>query len=410
DFFEPFRTNQCDLCGECLTHCPVMSFSPEEGKKEMQKLVEGKPTSLLTNCWSCFTCNLFCKHGCNPTSLILQRWNEQYKKEGLRVRGRYFMTFYPNYPNFRSYALERMSQEECVILEKWKSLEPLRGDMLTYPGCNIILTPTLVQSKLFTDLDIRGRLEYCCGETLFRTGYTNELRQVARRLNNWFNMLKPKHLLVLCTAGTNVFKNILPHFGLNYNFDSITPYIEWLWNRLKNGEIQITHQLDLKVTIQDSCYSKMFGDEYMDLPRKILQVIGCEIVELPYSRENMRCCGIASGFSVDSAYHMMKMRKATIENLNLAKNTGADVLCVYCSGCNQTYHNAKRLYFKRFGMEIYHLIELLQIAIGEKPRRLIRKTAKNMFWGILRNQLPVLYSKKTFKLPSIPEDPYKDAY
>jgi hypothetical protein len=59
-----------------------------------------------------------------------------------------------------------MTKQERDILEKWKSLEPLKGDTLTYPGCNVILTPTLVQSQLFENLDIRGRLEYCCGETL----------------------------------------------------------------------------------------------------------------------------------------------------------------------------------------------------------------------------------------------------
>ncbi|MFX0065115.1 MAG: (Fe-S)-binding protein [Candidatus Hermodarchaeota archaeon] len=410
DFFEPFRADQCVLCGECLVHCPVMSFTSETAKEEMQKLVEGKLTRVLADCQSCFTCNFYCPHNCNPTSLILQRWNEQYQKEGLRIRGKYFMTLYPNYPNFRTYALERMTQEEREIIEKWKSLEPLKGDTLTYPGCNVILTPTLVQSKLFDSLDIRGRLEYCCGETLFRTGYIDELKQVTQRLNKWFNVLKPKKLLVLCTAGTNVFKNILPHYGLTYKFESIISYVEWLWNRVKSGEIKITTPLNLKVTIQDSCYSKMFGDEYMDLPRQILQEIGCEIVELPYYRENMRCCGIAAGFSVNSAYHPLRMRKATISNLNLAKKTGADAFVVYCSGCNQTYHNAKRLYFKRFGMEIYHLIELLQLAIGEQPRRLVKKTARNMFWGIIRNQFPKVYSKKTFKLPPISEDPHKDAY
>jgi Fe-S oxidoreductase len=409
-FFGPFKFNECDVCGECLTYCPVMDLSLDMAKKEMQKLIQGNPTKIvLKRCQSCFTCNLYCEKGCNPTSLILQRWNEQYKQEGLKIRGRYFQTFYPNYPNFRSYTLERMTKEESKILEGWRSLEPLKGDTLTYPGCNVILTPTLVQSNLFADLDIRGRLEYCCGETLFRTGYFDELKQVAKRLDKWFNILKPKHLLVLCTAGTNVFRNVLPHYGFKYKFESITSYIEWLWNRFQKGEIEVRNSLDLKVTIQDSCYSKMFGDSYMDLPRKILKELGCEVSELPSSRENMRCCGIGAGFSVDSAYHNFKMRNATVMNLNDAKNTGADILCVYCSGCLQTYHVSKKLYFKRFGMDIYHLIELIQLAIGEEPRRLINRTASKMYWGITK-QMTKLWSRKTFYLPVIPVDPDQNAW
>ena len=410
DFFAAFKFDECDGCGECLTHCPIMDISLEKAKEGIQNLIAGNPTRILSDCQSCFTCNFYCEKKCNPTSLILQRWLEQYEREGLRIRGKYFMTLHPMYPNFRSYTLERMTNREQAILEKWRSLKPLEGNTLTYPGCNIILTPTLVQSSLFDGCDIRGRLEYCCGETLFRTGYTKELKQITKRLDKWFNILKPTNLLVLCTAGTNVFRNVLPNFGLKYQFEAITSYIEWLWNRLEAGEIRIKKQLELKVTIQDSCYSKMFGDEYMDLPRKILEKIGCEVVELPYNRENMKCCGIGAGFSVDSAYHPLRMRKATVQNLDSVKKTGVDILCVYCSGCNQQYHVTKKLYLKRFNMEIYHLIELLQLAIGEVPERMINRTASKMHRGITLKQFPKIWSRKRFTLPSIPEDPAKDAY
>ncbi|MFW9997617.1 MAG: (Fe-S)-binding protein [Candidatus Odinarchaeota archaeon] len=409
DFFDQFKKDRCDACGECLTNCPVMHLPLDKAKKEMQNLVVGNPSWVLSDCQSCFTCNFYCEKGCNPTSLILQRWEEQYEREGLKIRGKYYMTLYPNYPNFRTRVLERMMPEERAIIDKWKRLDPLEGDTLTYPGCNVIITPTLVQSSLFDSCDIRGRLEYCCGETLFRTGYFDALRQVVKRLDKWFTILEPEHLLVLCTAGTNVFKNVLPRYGLTYRFKSITPYTEWLWKRLQSGEITITNKLNMKVTIQDSCYAKMFGDDYIDIPRRILQEIGCEIVELPYNRENVRCCGIAAGFSVDSAYHAMKIRKATVKNLNDAKKTGADTLCVYCSGCLQMYHVGKKLYFNRFGMEIYHLIELLQLAIGEQPRRLIKRTSSKMFWGTMR-RLPELLSKKKFYLPPVPEDPEDNAY
>ena len=206
------------------------------------------------------------------------------------------------------------------------------------------------------------------------------------------------------------FKNVLPNYGLTYKFETIPPYIEWLWKKFESGEIVVTNPLNLKVTIQESCYGKMFGDDYMDLPRKILTKIGCEVIEMPATRENMKCCGVAAGFSVDAAYHTMKMRSATCDNLTMAKKTGAEVMCVYCSGCNQTYHIAKKLYFKRFGMEIFHLIELIQMSIGETPARLIGKTASNIFGGVIKNQVPKLYSKKTFKLTPVSEDPAEEGY
>jgi len=413
DFFSPFNEEACTLCGECFHNCPVMGLSIEESIEEMKKLIAGNETKrVLNECQSCHSCNFYCPENAHPAELILQRWNEKYKKEGLRIRGKYYMTLYPHYPNFRSYVMDHMPKKTQELVKAWADLSPLKGDTLTYPGCNIITFAELTQASFFKDLDIRGRLEYCCGETLFRTGYEDELFQVTKRLDKWFNILKPKNLLVLCTAGTNVFKNVLPQYGLTYKFDSIKSYIQYLWEKIETGKIQITNKLDMTVSIQDSCYSKMFGDDYMDLPRKILEAIGVKVIEIEACRENMRCCGIGGGFSMGSAYHTMKIRSATIRNVKEFNKAKVDAVCVYCAGCLATYSTAKKLYFGKF--KVYHIIELLQMAMGEKPmsNKEKKKRAKHFFWGIIKKQVPKLPSKKTFKIADLPEDPppYSEAY
>jgi len=413
-FFTAFNEDLCNGCGECFHKCPVMHLPLDVAVEEMKKLIAGEKTKkVLNECQSCFSCNLCCPENAHPASLILQRWNEQYKKEGLRKRGKHYMTLYPHYPNFRSYVMERLPQDTKELVYKWASLEPLKGDTLTYPGCNIITFAELTQTSFFKDLDIRGRLEYCCGETLFRTGYRDELFRVTKRLDKWFNILKPKKLLVLCTAGTNVFKNILPHYGLTYKFDEIKSYIQYLWEGIENGEIKIKNKLDMMVTIQDSCYSKMFGDAYMDLPRKILDAIGIKVIETESCREDMRCCGIGAGFSVDSAYQSFKIRSSALRNFKDFKKTKADAICVYCAGCLATFMGNKKLYFRK--LKVFHIIELLQMAIGEKPTltsKMKKKRGNNFFWGIIRKQVPKLLSKKTFRIAVIPEDPpkYKEAW
>jgi Fe-S oxidoreductase len=413
EFFSSFNQEACTKCGICFNKCPVMGLSMEDSVEEIRRLINGEKTRrVLKECQSCFSCNFYCPEDAHPASLILQRWNEMYKREGLKIRGKHYMTFYPYYPNFRSYVMDHMPKKTKELVKSWADLSPLKGDTLTYPGCNVITYAELTQASFFKDLDIRGRLEYCCGETLFRTGYTNELYQVTKRLDIWFNILKPKKLLVLCTAGTNVFKNVLPHYGLTYKFDSIKSYIQYLWEEIENGKIQITNKLDMTVSIQDSCYSKMFGDDYMDLPRKILETIGVKVIEIEACRENMRCCGIGGGFSLDSAYHTMKLRSATVRNIKEFKKAKVDAVCVYCAGCLATYTTAKKLYFGKF--KVYHIIELLQMAMGEKPmsNKEKKKRAKHFFWGIMKKQVPKLLSKKTFKIADLPETPpsYSEAY
>ena len=414
DFFSDFDEQACTRCGECFHQCPIMLLPIDLAKEEMQALIAGTKTKrVLSECQSCFSCNFYCPEDAHPAGLILRRWNQQYQEEGLKVRAKHYMTLYPYYPNFRSYVMERLPEKTKDLVKKWASLEPLKGDTLTYPGCNIITFAELTQASFFKDLDIRGRLEYCCGETLFRTGYRDELFQITKRLDNWFNTLKPKKLLVLCTAGTNVFKNVLPNYGLTYKFEEIKSYLQYLWEKIEKGEIKFTKKLKMTLSIQDSCYAKMFGDNYMDIPRKILNLAGAKVVETNSYGKNMRCCGIGAGFSVDSAYHSFKIRSSTIRNFRAFKKTKADAVCVYCAGCLATFGGNKKLYFKK--LRVYHIIELIQMAMGEKPsltEKSKKERGKHFFWGAIKHQLPNLYSRKTFQLEKISENPpdYKKAW
>ena len=157
----------------------------------------------------------------------------------------------------------------------------------------------------------------------------------------------------------------------------------------------------------------MFGDEYMDLPRKILALIGVKVIETDACRENVRCCGIGAGFSVDSSYHSFKIRSASVRNFKAFKKTKTDAVCVYCAGCLATFGAYKKLYFRK--IKTYHIIELLQMAMEEKPslsKKAKRKRAKHFFWGGVWKHVPKIPSKKTFKIAKIPENPpnYDEAW
>ena len=162
----------------------------------------------------------------------------------------------------------------------------------------------------------------------------------------------------------------------------------------------------MTVTIQDSCYSKMFGENYMDLPRKILERIGVKVIEIDACREDMRCCGIGAGFSVDSAYQPFKILVSALKNFKGFKKTKADAVCVYCAGCLATFTANKKISFKK--IKVFHIIELIQMAIGETPslsKKAKKKRGNHFFWGSMKKQVPMITSQKTFRIADIPEDP-----
>jgi len=390
DIFDGFHPEKCVLCGECLHRCPVMSLPIDLAKKEVKRLSGGEKTKYaLDKCTSCFACNFFCPEGANPAQRIIDIWHEKSAREGIPVRAKYFI---PDNPlNFRTYVLERMPADEKALVESWADETPC--EEVFYPGCNVITVPYITQTKLLEGLAIRGSLSLCCGETYYRTGQYEMVEKAAARLSAWAERLRIKKMIVPCTAGMNMLRNVLPRFGLNLDIE-IRHMLPWLLGRIESGEVKITTPLDLTVTIQESCYAKMFGEEFMDVPRRLLEKMGATVIEEELSRERALCCGIGGGFSHASSYHPRDITKATIRSLRQASKTGARAIAVYCAGCLQMLSVGQIVYPNR--LPVYHLLELLQIATGEEPARHNKKRARLMFKGVARHQMPKALSRKRF--------------
>ena len=386
----PFDAEACVQCGKCLSQCPVLHLPEARAKEEIaalaQCLTDGPKStksteSILARCTSCFSCNLICPNDCRPANLFLDIWHRRYERGGLPVRARHFLPH--SVPNFRTYAIERFSKREKETVESWKRLEP--ADAIFYPGCNIITTPYLTFSRLFEEMDIRGALEYCCGEMYFRMGLYDQLEQVARKDTAYFRVLKAKKVYMLCTAGLNLFTNVLPQFGADFSGIEFVPYLRLLYKRLESGTLPIVKRFDGKtIALQDSCHAKLYEEAFHDWPRKILTLLGFEVLEPERSRQSMLCCGIGAGFSHGAAYGKRELISGQRACMKNARGPRADCIGAYCSGCLEMLSAAK---YVSWGMTpVYHIIELIQEAIGEEPLRKQRRLAFDFLRGTLTKQ------------------------
>jgi Fe-S oxidoreductase len=376
---KPYVEDSCEQCGTCLVLCPVMHLGVEEAKREIGNLREGRPSTVLRHCTTCLDCDFFCPNSCNPGELIINRFSEVVDRRGLPARARYFLPHSP--ANFRTFVLGGMSRREKEIIEGWRNMAP--AEEVCYPGCNMIATPLLTQTKALEGLDIRGDLQYCCGEMYFRMGMFDQLEQVARKTQAFFDALGAKKVTILCNAGYYVFTEVLPHYGADYSFE-IESYLELIDRRLAAGELEIVNPLGMTVTVQESCYGKQFGQAYLDLPRRILEKAGCEI---------------GSGFSPYSAYDPLKITAGTVRVMRQAARTGADAIATYCSGCLQMFSTGKLVY--PVGPPVYHLLELLGMALGEKQPRWHTRFAARMLLGTALHQGPKLLDPRRFRPGSI---------
>lgn len=393
--FDSFDVEKCIGCGECFHQCPVMQLPLDVAKAEVARLARGEDTQhVLQKCTSCFACNFICRQGCNPAQRILDIWHERSLRQGLPVRALYYT---PDSPlNFRTYVVERMPAGERELVKSWQDTSPC--DEVFYPGCNVITVPYLTRTRLLDGMNIRGSLDLCCGETYYRTGQYEMVERAARRLHEWHEQLGFRKMIVPCTAGRNMFTNVLPKFGFKLDFE-IQHMLPWLLERIESGEISITNPLDMSVTIQESCYGKFFGEEYLDVPRKLLQRMGATVIEEELCRERGLCCGIGGGFSWASSYNPWNITLSTVRTLRLAGRTGAQALAVYCAGCLQMLTVGQIVYPNR--MPIYHILELLQIATGEKPERRHKSRGRLMFRGVALHQFPKALSRKRFYMKDL---------
>ncbi len=394
-----FARERCTLCGECFNFCPVMRLPLDEARGEMERLLAGEGSRVLRTCTSCQACNLICPEDCRPANLILDLWHRAYQERGLPARAAFFLPHAR--PNFRTEIIARLPQEERQTIARWRRDQPAREFL--YPGCNLITTSYLTSSRLFEAMDIRGGLDYCCGEMLFRMGLYEELEQVARRLSRWFRRLGAERVFLVCTAGLNMLRNVLPQFGADFSGVEFLPYLDGLLARLGNGDLGPVRPLNLAVTVQDSCHARVLEPDFADLPRRVLAAIGVQVREAPHSRESQLCCGIGGGFSHASAYNPFDLLLSARSTSRSHRRERADATCVYCSGCLEMMSVARFVDPGR--RPVFALLELVQLAIGETPRRRQGALATQFVLGTVRHQFPRLFSRQRFWLPDLPLEP-----
>ncbi len=370
-----FNQETCQRCGLCLALCPSIELPKDEAAAEVKQMVEKKESKVLAkNCAGCAYCDVICPTHSNPSELRKEILLKKNRTKGVSC----LSIISEQVPfNLMSIGLEFEKEEKLKNLDR--HVVPLPLQEVFYLGCSLsYIYSDLAQTELLERLPVIGGMKYCCGGYINNSFGKEEAALKGRLLLEDLKKIGVEKMVTFCPGCDRmigeVYPGILPEFTIkNINI------VDYLLEQYRKGEIVFSHPIKRRVTFHDSCAWRKMNPEIHENPRRLLQVLGAELVEMKHNRRESLCCGSPlSGRNPQLASRLAEKR--VLE----AKETGADTIVVSCTGCFALSEKAAA-----HGLEIFNITELAQMAIGEKPLHRIeeikRELGKNIFKTVQEN-------------------------
>lgn len=178
---------------------------------------------------------------------------------------------------------------------------------------------------------ILGKEEACTGDPARRAGNEFLFQMMAYQNIQVLNGYGIKKIVTTCPHCFNTLKNEYPELGGNYEVIHHTTLLQQL---MDEGRIQLKEGgafKGKKISFHDSCYLGRANNIY-EAPRKVLEALDAELVEMKRCRSKGLCCGAggAQMFKEDEPGD----KRINIERADEALATGAGFIAAACPFCN----------------------------------------------------------------------------
>jgi Fe-S oxidoreductase len=143
----------------------------------------------------------------------------------------------------------------------------------------------------------------------------------------------------------------------------ILHYTELLDRAITSGQLPIGRQLGYTVTYHDPCYLGRYNGVY-DAPRRVLEAIGCRVVEMPRNRDRSLCCG-AGGGRIWMDESAIKERPSENRIREAAELSDVGYFVVACPKDLTMYRDAVKTAGQEDRLVVKDLIELVEEALEQ---------------------------------------------
>jgi heterodisulfide reductase subunit D len=217
-----------------------------------------------------------------------------------------------------------------------------------------------ILNKVGTRYAILGKEEMCTGDPVRRAGNEFMFQMMAYQNIQLLNNYGIKKIVTACPHCFNTLKNEYKELGGDYEVIHHAVFLQQLIDegkiKLKEGGIY----KGKRITYHDSCYLGRANNIY-EAPRKVLEALDAELVEMKRCRSNGLCCG-AGGAQMFKEEEKGTTR-INFERTNEAIDTGASVIAAACPFCNTMLTDGVKNKEKENSVQVLDIAELIAASL-----------------------------------------------
>ncbi len=374
EFKDELETCFGTSCGFCERGCPVYqtlkikTLSMKGRNRTMLGVLQGKLDITPAMIQAAFECTLCgnCDRWCSLKNTEHTRaFREYLLKQGIEPMKEHssLLLSIRNYGN--PWFQPRSARTKWSRGLNLPKAAPEQQEVLFFAGCTSAVTKALnkglaASARLLQRAGVKfatmGAEEPCCGSTLMRVGQTEEFEKLAGENVRKFESLGIKKIVTACPGCYTTLRKSVEMNGSKIEVVHIAQEIAAL---VRDGRLKLNRSSE-KMTYHDPCHLGRLGGIFEE-PREIVKAVA-ELVEMPNSRYESRCCGAGAG--LQSAFPKLS-RDLAAKRIAEAKATGATTLVTSCPFCETQLRTVP-------GIKVMDLMELLLDAAED-----IEKSAGN---------------------------------
>jgi Fe-S oxidoreductase len=217
-----------------------------------------------------------------------------------------------------------------------------------------------ILEKVGVNYAILGKEEMCTGDPVRRAGNEFLFQMMAYQNIQTLNNYNIKKIVTACPHCFNTLKNEYKDLGGNYEVIHHTTFLQQL---LDEGRIKLKEGGAFKgkrITYHDSCYLGRSNNIY-EAPRKILEALDAELVEMKRCRTKGLCCG-AGGAQMFKEEEKGTTR-INFERTGEAIGTGASIIASACPFCNTMLTDGVKHQEKEQDVQVLDIAEIIAAGI-----------------------------------------------